>query len=431
MIVGLGIKRTGDWTSSFVQDLDTQGFLKRTQELFDKRGLRLLYFTTYMSGRQRRWAGVYRSGNWGHRFIHDMSSDTFVKTTQKLFDDEGLRLEAMDTYVQGGKQLWAGSYRSGDWGHRLHIDRSRQAIIDESNALHKQGLRLTTVRTYVKNGQQMWAGIYRSGNWGNRLLLDRDFASFAKDTQDLFDKEGLRLVDVTSYMVDGKRRWAAICRSGDWGIRWFFALNRQHFAAVNQALFDEQKLRLTAMSYWDQLVPTVRLHVKTLVEPDIPIDTMVANMRTVFATAGIGVEVASRESLSLPALEDLDVGELSEATEEEQELWSHRNNVETNELPVYFVRNAPGLNGEALFIDGQPGCMVASYASNWTLAHEIGHLLDLPHCDDPKPPDPNAVPALLDRLMTGRGTGKITNPPPDLIKSEVTKMLASKYSIDS
>ena len=91
MIVGLGIKRTGDWGSRFVHDLDTKAFLKTTQDFFDDQGLRLLNFTTYTVAGKLRWAGVYRSGDWGHRLIVDMTPANFVKTTQKLFDDEGLR----------------------------------------------------------------------------------------------------------------------------------------------------------------------------------------------------------------------------------------------------------------------------------------------------------------------------------------------------
>jgi hypothetical protein len=312
------------------------------------------------------------------------------------------------------------------------MDRTQQALVDEANALHKQGLRLICARTYVRGGKRLWAGIYRSGNWANRLLLDRDLGGLFKDTQELFDDKGLRITDVTTYEVGGKRRFAAICRGGDWGSRFFFALNRQHFAATNQALFDEQKLRLTCMLYFPQNVPTVRLHLKTLSTPDIPVATMVANMRTVFTPVGIGVEIASNETLSLPDLDDLDTGITADSditTDEENELWSNRNNVATNEIPVYFVRSATGVFGEAAFFNG-PGCVVASYATNWTLAHEVGHLLGLPHCDDPKPPDPDAPAALPDRLMTGRGTNTITNAPPDLIGSEVTKMRDSKLSLD-
>ena len=55
---------------------------------------------------------------------------------------------------------------------------------------------------------------------------------------------------------------------------------------------------------------TVRLHVKVLTAPTrFSINQMIANMRLTFATAQVGIKYVSFESLSLPALNDLDVGE--------------------------------------------------------------------------------------------------------------------------
>jgi predicted Zn-dependent protease len=60
---------------------------------------------------------------------------------------------------------------------------------------------------------------------------------------------------------------------------------------------------------------------------------------------------------------------------------------------------------------------VVKTATQWTFAHELGHVLGLIH-----------VPS-TDRLMTGGGTANITNPPPDLVSSEVTTMQASPFTI--
>lgn len=65
-----------------------------------------------------------------------------------------------------------------------------------------------------------------------------------------------------------------------------------------------------------------------------------------------------------------------------------------------------------------PACVVVRGATQWTLAHEVGHVLGLRHVND------------NDRLMTGNGTGNITNPPPDLVSSEVGTMGNSPYTQD-
>jgi hypothetical protein len=67
---------------------------------------------------------------------------------------------------------------------------------------------------------------------------------------------------------------------------------------------------------------------------------------------------------------------------------------------------------------GRPSAIVAQYANNWTLAHEVGHVLDLKHVYDDK-----------NRLMFGDGTAQITNLPPDLTAEEGAKMIASVFTV--
>ena len=172
----------------------------------------------------------------------------------------------------------------------------------------------------------------------------------------------------------------------------------------------------------------VTLHLKFLNQPDLLIRTMLVSMRTVYNAADIGVRVGSREDLGGPTfatLVDVDVGtcRASALTPEQTQLFANRNNAGVTDVVIYFVRNTnPVFNGCAAHPANQPGAVIAHIASRWTLAHEVGHVLGLPHVDDPPPPNPSAPPAQLDSLMTGRGTANITNPPPDLSSTEVTTM---------
>jgi hypothetical protein len=166
---------------------------------------------------------------------------------------------------------------------------------------------------------------------------------------------------------------------------------------------------------------SVRLHVKCLTAPTrFSINTMVSNMRQVYAAAQIGVRYASFENLNLPGLTDLDVGACTlgqEMTAEQAQLFANRNNAGANDIVVYMVRTTdPPLNGCASHPPGRPAAAVASGASAWTFAHEVGHVLGLRHVDS------------LDRLMTGGGTNNITNLPPDLIASEAATMVASPFT---
>ena len=172
---------------------------------------------------------------------------------------------------------------------------------------------------------------------------------------------------------------------------------------------------------------TLRLHVKVLTNPTISIDRMVVAMQQVYESLGIRVHRVSTETLNLPALTDVDVGacNMGSVTTEQTQLFANRNNAWGNDVVVYFVRSTvPPYNGCAAYPAGQPGAVVAQIASVWTMGHEVGHVLDLPHCDTPGA-------RLFNRLMTGGGTSNITNPPPDLISTEVNTIRASALTFET
>jgi hypothetical protein len=170
-------------------------------------------------------------------------------------------------------------------------------------------------------------------------------------------------------------------------------------------------------STWWHQGEQIRLHLKVLTEPtSVTRAEMTQSMQEVYATANIDAVVASIETLNLPLLTDLDVGActMGSTTAEQNQLFGNRNNAGADDVCVYFVRSTvPPLNGCAAHPTGQPGAVVTSVASPWTLGHECGHVLGLVHV------------APTDRLMMGGGTWNITNPPPDLVQSEIDTMIAS------
>ena len=178
----------------------------------------------------------------------------------------------------------------------------------------------------------------------------------------------------------------------------------------------------TADNYFVIGEEVVRLHVKILTTPNISIENMVVSMQQVYESVGLRVHRVSTENLNLPTLNDVDVGActLGSVTAEQTQLFSNRNNAGPNDVVAYFVRSTvPPYNGCASHPAGRPGAVVAQGATTWTLAHEIGHVLGLFHVNN------------NDRLMTGNGTANITNPPPNLISTEVNTMRKSNCTIKS
>jgi hypothetical protein len=152
----------------------------------------------------------------------------------------------------------------------------------------------------------------------------------------------------------------------------------------------------------------------------IPVNNMVQSMQQTYEQVNILVEVGSTQNLSLPNLVDVPPG-----SPQQTALFTNRDNVGGTDIVVYFVRTAGGNNGFAPL--GSPSAVVASIASPWTQAHEVGHSLNVPHIPGEDCAAPGYQPI---RLMTGCGTNRIINPPPDLIADEVATMDGRSETVD-
>ena len=414
-----GVWRSGSDPYYLWGNADWNNFQAKWSTL-NQQNLRLTDIETYKQGNNTRlWSGVWRGGSDGHYLWVNADWNAFVAKWQQLAA-QNLRLTTLRSYMEGNARLWAGVWRQGTDGYYLWGNSDWNNFKAKWDQLSGQGLRLVDIETYTAGSTQLWAGAWRAGNDGHYLWVNADWNNFRAKWQELA-AQGLRLTRMKQYMIGNQWRYAGVWRQGTDGYYLWVNASWESFIAKWQELA-AQNLRLIHMHVdWIGTVPTVRMHVKILTAPTVSVDTMVTRMREVYESVGIQLQVASTENLSLPTLNDVDVGACtsSSLTTEQSQLFANRNNIGTNEVCAYFVRSTvPPFNGCATYPSGRPGAVIAQGATQWTLAHEMGHVLGLSHVND------------NDRLMTGNGTGNITNPPPDLIASEVQTMRDSAFTID-
>ncbi len=128
---------------------------------------------------------------------------------------------------------------------------------------------------------------------------------------------------------------------------------------------------------------SVKVHFRSLSLTDVPFDTLLSSAQLVYDQYGIQLEFASGVSLGLSDEEaerfrqidgscnwNIDSGEYFD-------LEQLGESVPSNEIVVYYVERfgQAGLLGCGGHSAGRLACIVASQASRWDTAHEIGHVL--------------------------------------------------------
>ena len=172
----------------------------------------------------------------------------------------------------------------------------------------------------------------------------------------------------------------------------------------------------------------VKLHVKVLQPPvHASVDDMLNNAIAVFAARGVEVLEVSREILETPGtdmdkFQTLYIGEGKEATDEVVELHETLRadgrdfgvQPTDQEMVVAFVRTlVPASLGCSNHAPEKPGAVISSaLAGEWTLAHEIGHVVGLDDVADET------------RLMF-RSTAEIAPLPPALSDEDLATILDS------
>lgn len=368
------------------------------------------------------WTGVWEPGSVAQELAYGLSWNELLSRNAQLAS-RGLQLVRLSSHVGRRPGEWAGFWRAATPSSVLVGPVSWEEFWSAWLAQHAAGNRMIELDTAEIDGKRVWAGLWQPGDGDQFIWVGATWSAFSAKNEELRG-DGYRLILTRSYSNGSDRRWAGVWRSSGNQASLVVDMNKEQFWTEWDRQMD-RGFRLSRVNAWtgsefggtETVRVRLRLHIKILSDPDIPVSLMVDRMREVYEPVGLQVDVGSIEQLERPALVDVEVGScsLSEITTEQHQLYAERNLAGDRDIVVYFVRSTlPPYNGCAAYPRGYPGAVVTKYATEWTLAHEVGHVLGLFHVPDSR------------RLMTGLGTANIVEPPPDLMPLEIQTMLSSE-----
>jgi hypothetical protein len=176
----------------------------------------MLFFASYASA-QDVYTGVWRSGSSGYYLWSGVGWSDFNTKWSEL-GGKNLRLINIKTYTVGGVRKWSGAWVGGTDGYALtplHLDWAAFNAF-WSNA-GRQGLRLIQVETYVDNGNLYFMGVFRAGSDGYALTpLNLDWSAFNTFWSNA-SSQGLRLINIESYINGSTRCFLGVFRQGTGG----------------------------------------------------------------------------------------------------------------------------------------------------------------------------------------------------------------------
>lgn len=111
------------------------------------------------------------------------------------------------------QQKYIGVWQEGTDKYYLWSGVSWDNFNSKWKELSTQNLRLVDIDTYVENGKRKYSGVWRQGNDSHYLWAGVDWNNFNEKWKEL-SKKNLRLIDIETYQEGGKRKYIGVWREG-------------------------------------------------------------------------------------------------------------------------------------------------------------------------------------------------------------------------
>ncbi len=125
------------------------------------------------------------------------------------FERQGYRLHDFETYVSGGRRLYAGIFKPGTYRPAAWIGKPWDEFLPQWQEFERQGYRLHDFETYESDGRRLYAGIFVPGTYSPAAWINKPWDEFLTQWQE-FERQGYWLHDFETYVSGGRRLYAGI-----------------------------------------------------------------------------------------------------------------------------------------------------------------------------------------------------------------------------
>jgi hypothetical protein len=179
-------------------------FKARADQL-ESGGVRIVSLDSYVDGGRRLWNGIFRSATEKQELAIGVRPEDFNNKYKDMVVNKHMRLVDVIVYDEGDKRFLAGVFREGYDNPELWLGQDQKQFQGKVTELGGRNLRLVRMDVYKATGNKLnYAGTFRegTGSYGLWTGLDRDaFLAKWKKASD----SGTQVNEVKTY-VEGKKR---------------------------------------------------------------------------------------------------------------------------------------------------------------------------------------------------------------------------------
>jgi hypothetical protein len=220
-------------------------FKARADQL-DAGGSRIVALDTYVEGGRRLWSGIFRSGNDKQALFSGVDFEAFTKKYKDMVNNQHMRLVDVVVYDEGGKRLLACAYREGYDKYDLWVGQDQKAFEGKVTELGGRGLRLQHMEVYRTTGNKLnYAGAFREGTGSYGLWTGLEHDAFLTKWKKS-SESGTQINEVKTYADGKKRLYDAVIGGGSTKTEVDLALDGNALAAKWKENFGKG-LRLTGL----------------------------------------------------------------------------------------------------------------------------------------------------------------------------------------